>query len=258
VRGNFVLKNGSKETVMDIVSERARGTLTKPVAEKVNSITKAIKAMDKGMGVQWARTISTTENGKSYKDDGVYDPITHTMYIALDSERPYTVIAGHELSHALEGTEAFNVILNDAINTLKKNGVYDEKLAKAKTQYGEKSNTFLNQEIVADKIGELFNNPAELKRLVNSRRGVVGKLINALDTLIGKLKGVPKAAQELTALRQKLQAAMNETRDARRAHLGRDGRARGHLRRKRGTPRERTPGRRSAQRAKSPSRLHRG
>lgn len=207
-------KQGKGNVTVKTISQEARQMFTDNERHTMKTLERTGRQL--GVNVQWAYSISHEEGGSRASDNGMYDPETDTLYISFDSATadggaPYVAILGHEIAHSLEGTQAYNTILQYAVQQSKGNGTYDKKMESLRKAYPDRTELYLQQELVSDVVQNVFNDKAELRRLVNSQRGVVGAILNAIDTILSKLKG---RNAELSKLRTMLQDALNEKQDA--------------------------------------------
>jgi len=201
---------GKGTVAVRTITEDAQKQFTRNEQKTMRDISKSAKAL--GVNIQWAYNISHTENGVKMADNGMYDPNTNTLYISWDSATaeggsPYVAVLGHEISHSLEGTDAYNTIMQYAVKQAQDNGTYDAKMESLRQTYADKAELYLQQELVSDTVQDVFTNKAELRRLVNSQRGVVGAILNAIDSVIGRFK---TGNAELSRLRQMIETALNE------------------------------------------------
>jgi chorismate mutase len=211
----LTFRQGKGDVQVRTVSETARAAFTDLEQKTMRELERVGKTL--GVTVQWAFDIQHYENGAWAQDNGMYDPESNTLYISWESATadggaPYAAVLGHEIAHSLENTQAYNTIMKYAVSKAKASGAYNAKMAALRERYGDRSETYLHQELVADTVQEVFTNPAELRRLVNSRRGVVGAILNAIDTILGKFKN---GNAEIARLRQMLQDALDERQTAR-------------------------------------------
>lgn len=110
------------------------------------------------------------------KNNGWIDRNTNTIYLNTNSQKAMKFILGHEITHPMENMtkdSAYRGVYDEIITSLKENGTYDElfktlnkrysKLVKGKTK--QQAEEYINQEIVADYIGENLTNFEEIQKL---------------------------------------------------------------------------------------------
>jgi len=207
----LTLQQGKGTVTPRLIAESERSVMDDTDKATMRDVEKTAKRLGV-KNIKWAWDITHTENGVVVNDDAAYDPNTDTVYLALDAKgSPYVGLLGHEIGHSLEGTEHYNTILQYAVEKAKADGTYDTQMENLRNLYGEQAEKYLQQELVSRTITQVFNDKTELRRLVNSRRGVIGAIINAIDTILGRFRnGNP----ELSKLRTMLQQALDEKQTA--------------------------------------------
>lgn len=98
------------------------------------------------------------------------------IYINTEGENPVRWAATHEFSHAMKqsATESWSRYQNYVVSQMKRNGSYESVfVAKAKA-YGTADANYINEEIAADYIGDLFSDVDSLADFIReSRRDAV-------------------------------------------------------------------------------------
>jgi len=210
-QANRVINTPKGEVNLSVITQEERGAFDRSQRRRMSAAQRVAGIF--GVNIEWARGITATENGRTFANNGAYDPNTNTMYLSTDggsTAQAFMRVAGHEITHSLKGSAAYQILENYVVSQAKANGMYDMQMERLRGQYGEQSQGYLHDELMSDKIGELFENKAELRRFTNAHRGVVGKILNALDRMIERIKGVPEAAAEFQRLRELLSAALDE------------------------------------------------
>lgn len=147
-----------------------------------------------------AKTVFTDELPKNVK--AFYDTKEKTMYLSNDISS--NELMGHELTHSLEGTEAYEDLKSYVLDNLKVNigeENYNELIAKKIKAYSgvnEKQKTgkgggFVARyeaetEIVADEMGKLLSEAKSIERLIQHKRfKVVRKIWQWIKDTLAKL-----------------------------------------------------------------------
>lgn len=124
-------------------------------------------AQDLGMRVMYVKGL-TDSAGTSL--DGVIT--SQGIFINSEAKNPSRFVATHEFSHRMKqaSPEAWQRYQDFVVNRLKIDGRYYAVFeAKAKA-YGNSDESYINEEIAADYIGELFENETELAELIKESR----------------------------------------------------------------------------------------
>lgn len=144
--------------------------------------------------------------------NGYFDPKTNKIHINPNVENAYTKVLTHELTHSLEGTEAYNKLQMYALNYLRKSGEYTtlrNELEPMYKQFGlldgmnqTEIDTYMNQEIMSKFSERLFSNQESINQLVNENRSLARKILNWVREKLGLLTG--KLTKEEIELRKDL------------------------------------------------------
>ncbi len=154
----------------------------------------ATMAKDLGMRVKFVKGL-TDGTGKAL--DGVIT--SEGIFINSEAENPSQFAATHEFSHRMKQTapEAWKRYQDFVISRLKVDGRYYKVFDKKAAAYGTENESYIDEEITADYIGELFGNEAELADFIReSRRDAVTirdvwySILDKLDLLDEKKKAL--------------------------------------------------------------------
>lgn len=151
--------------------------------------TAAKVAEQTGRSIEFVETLGGGRNGK-------YDAETGTLYIAADSPNPVKTILKHELTHSLEGTQAYadlsNYLLNDVISN---EGIDIDRLIQAKiTDYGAFGETLTEdgaiRELIADYVGDnLFTSEKAIRQLSAEKPSLARRILNWIRSMKTELFG---------------------------------------------------------------------
>ena len=174
--------------------------LTPSQVARLMRIGKVAKSM--GLGIRFV---------DSMEDNGLYDPNTNTITIALDAENPIEVVFGHETMHKIaENKDDYNTIRNLAIEILGEeefNRRVDdaEKLYNRNGYNHEKS--YYEEEVVCDFMGEMLNNNNLLDRICFN---VNHRILSVIRDVLEKIASYfAKSDENIVRVRTIVSAAYN-------------------------------------------------
>lgn len=150
-------------------------------AYKVNVRTRrALSNAANRLGVKI--TFDDTLNG----ENGIYDPRTGVIHIALDSADPIGVIATHEMTHRMKETspELYENFKNIAFGIMKENGSFENVRNAVIESYGE--NAAIDDEILAHYTRNIVEDIGEFEKLVGVNRNLAQRIFDFFDQLIRK------------------------------------------------------------------------
>lgn len=151
--------------------------------------TAAILAEQTGRNIEFVETLGEGRNGK-------YDAETGTLYIAADSPNPVKTILKHELTHSLEGTQAYTELSKFVSDILvKETGMSLDEIIEAKIGiYGLSGETLDSNgalaELVADYVGDnLFTSEKAIRQLSAEKPSLARRILNWIRSMKAKLFG---------------------------------------------------------------------
>ena len=108
--------------------------------------------------------------------NGAFDRKNNKLYLNTNSQKAFKFIIGHEITHPMENMKensAYKAIYDEIIASLRKSGQYQKQYNSIKKRYKNElknkskqdAEQYINQEIVADYMGENFKNFAEIQKL---------------------------------------------------------------------------------------------
>lgn len=198
-------------------SETVMNNLSRADAKRVREVEKLAKDLglpERGVKLQWDADIEVYDGADVFADNGFYDSKEKVLHISLDAENgAYRAVLLHEMSHMLEGTAAYRQIQTIAVRRLKEAGVYESMMREYGELYGADEQTYIEQEIVADEVARICNEPAYARVVARGNRGIINKLLNALDTIKARHRLGKEAAAQFESLRALLQNALEENAD---------------------------------------------
>lgn len=167
---------------------------TRKTGEALNvdstSIETAARVAEKtGRNIEFVETLGEGRNGK-------YDAETGTLYIAADSPNPVKTILKHELTHSLEGTQAYTELSKFVSDILvKETGMSLDEIIEAKIGiYGLSGETLDSNgalaELVADYVGDnLFTSEKAIRQLSAEKPSLARRILNWIRSMKTKLFG---------------------------------------------------------------------
>lgn len=167
---------------------------TRKTGEALNvdstSIETAARVAEKtGRNIEFVETLGEGRNGK-------YDAETGTLYIAADSPNPVKTILKHELTHSLEGTQAYTELSKFVSDILvKETGMSLDEIIEAKIGiYGLSGETLDSNgalaELVADYVGDnLFTSEKAIRQLSAEKPSLARRILNWIRSMKAKLFG---------------------------------------------------------------------
>lgn len=233
-RGNANVATESDNDVQTTESTQTTQATKSPIAEEANSHLadseqKAKERMKYLTPSQVARLMRIGKVAKSMglgirfvdsmEDNGLYDPNTNTITIALDAENPIEVVFGHEVTHGLrnQSEEAYQSLRNAVMATIPSD-VFKARVASTKSLYesaGQKGNDeYYEEEAICDLVGELVGKSDVLSNLKrNADYKVLGWMHSVVKSIMGVLRRGDKEYQKFSeaekAFRQAYLDAVN-------------------------------------------------
>lgn len=127
---------------------------------------------DKGVAFRWMDNEKLKESGFALEGKIVNGVKTaDSILLNVDSHKALNAVAGHEITHVLEGTEFYDSFRQLAVQLAKMKGEYDSRMADLKQLY--KEGTDLEAELVADIVGDyIFTDEAFVRLLQTGKRGL--------------------------------------------------------------------------------------
>ena len=187
------------------LTEADRAAVTAQQKHAMNSV----EALSKRLGVQvhWVKAIHTyAANGEAVGDAaGISNREKRSITLSIKGGKADMLagIAAHELTHQLEGSGAYEEFRGYVLQQMKDAGKYEDMLQRYTGVYNTQDAAYLENEMVADFVrDDLFHDERSIRRFVNEHRGIVGKVLNAFDTLLTRIKGLPTATKEVQRARE--------------------------------------------------------
>ena len=174
--------------------------LTPSQVARLMRIGKVAKSM--GLGIRFVDSMA---------DNGLYDPNTNTITIALDAENPIEVVFGHETMHKIaENKDDYSTIRNLAVEILGEDE-FNRRVDDAETLYKKNGynyeKSYYEEEVVCDFIGEMLNNNNLLDRICFN---VNHRILSAIRDVLEKIASYfTKSDENIVRVRTIVSAAYN-------------------------------------------------
>ena len=172
----------------------------------VFSVTDAKRLKDTGFAIQDA-----TVNGY-FTEDGIA--------INISSSKALNSIVGHELTHALEGSELYDALKDVVVEYAKTTGNYDSHIAALKEIYSGKKgyetdlDAKAERELVADLVGDyLFSDTDFISRLSVKNRNLFQKIYDEIKYLAKLATSGSKEARQLEKVKHLFEQVYRDTKN---------------------------------------------
>ena len=189
-------------------SYRKDGTLSRKQIRVMENLASKL-----GLKIEWHETMA---------ENGLYDPKTRTIHIALDAQNPIDAVFGHETMHKIaENEEDYEMMRNLAIEILGEEE-FNRRADKAEELYKDNGydydRAYYEQEVVCDFMGDMLHDNELLERVSwNANHRVLAAIRDVLDRIIS---GLGLVDENLVRVRTVVSAAYNNA--IRRAEENKD------------------------------------
>lgn len=145
------------------------------------------------------------------------------IYINIESSKPLNFIVGHEITHALEGTDYYSKKLQSAVfDFAKSKNIFDERLKQVKEAYKGRSDADINAELTADLVGDLlFSDSDFINHIVSADRNMAQRLYDSIKHLLKLATSGSREERELEKAKWAFEQAFQEqSKNAKNAKAG--------------------------------------
>lgn len=146
-----------------------------------------------GYGIEFFRQ----KNPDGTTKHGLYDPKSNKIYLNVNSARTVPVTVGHEVTHTLEGTAAYEGLHDITFATLQSQGKnIDAERARVRNLYEIAGITLADNEaidadIVAEYVGtRLLDNVSAIREVYRENPSVGRKIASAIDKMLIRATGM--------------------------------------------------------------------
>ena len=159
-------------------SYRKDGTLSRKQIRAMENLASKLE-----LKIEWHETMA---------ENGLYDPKTRTIHIALDAQNPIDAVFGHETMHKIaENEEDYEMMRNLAIEILGEEE-FNRRADKAEELYKDNGydydRAYYEQEVVCDFMGDMLHDNELLERVSwNANHRVLAAIRDVLDRIISGL-----------------------------------------------------------------------
>lgn len=207
-------QNDGKALTPKAVDSDYVGVVENDLSSKMDSNTReGLDALGKAVGVK----IHIEESLAGGQANGLYKD--GVLYIAIDSDNPYMVVAKHELTHSLHESspELYKKYKDFVISEINKSNpkAYNEMVDRLISRYSEIGETLTRDqaqdEIVADATEMFFTDSDIISRLANEDKNLAEKIVEFIKELITKiqnaLQGMEPRSRAAIVLNENLEVA---------------------------------------------------
>lgn len=140
--------------------------------------------------------------------DGFYNP-KEGITVNIDSPKSRQFVVGHEITHALEGSELYDALRKSVFDYAKMKNQYDSRMESIQKRY--KEGTDFEAELTADLVGEyIFSDTDFVKHLSTQNRNVFQKVYDEIKYLYKVATAGSKEARELEKVKRAFEKAYRE------------------------------------------------
>ena len=174
---------------------------------------------DKGMSFDFVDNKKIQETGFAVEGKTVngYKTDEGNIAVNIEAKKALNVVAGHEITHILEGTEFYSELQQVVENYAKAKGEYDTRYQALSKMYegvykGEKFDKKIKEELTADMVGEyLFTDAEFVNRLSTEKPHLFKWLYDEIKYLCKVATAGSKEARELEKVKKAFEKAYKES-----------------------------------------------
>lgn len=140
--------------------------------------------------------------------DGFYNP-KEGITVNIDSPKSRQFVVGHEITHALEGTELYDALRKSVFDYAKMKNQYGVRMESIQKRY--KEGTDFEAELTAELVGEyIFSDTDFINNLSTQNRNVFQKVYDEIKYLCKVATAGSKEARELEKVKRAFEKAYRE------------------------------------------------
>lgn len=168
---------------------------------------------DKGVLFDFTNNQKLKESGFAVDGKFVNGYVTKDgITLNMDSSKYLNSVAGHEITHVLEGTELYNELQNTLFEYAKSKGEYQSRLDTLTKLYEGVKDADVNAELTADLVGDyLFTDSKFISHLSTTNRNVFQKIYDEIKYLYKIATAGSKQARELEKVKRAFDKAYRES-----------------------------------------------
>ena len=165
---------------------------------------------DTGVLFDFSNTAKIREAGFAVEGQTVDGFITKDgITVNIDSPKSRQFVVGHEITHALEGTELYDALRKSVFDYAKMKNQYGVRMESIQKRY--KEGTDYEAELTADLVGEyIFSDTDFINNLSTQNRNVFQKIYDEIKYLVKVATAGSKEARELEKVKRAFEKAYRE------------------------------------------------
>ena len=195
----------AEETELDEQVAKARN-VTEATGIRYGVDERTIRKAER-IGRMIGKTIQFYEQGSKNgtAENGFVNPRTGEIYYNVNAKQALNFTLGHEFTHTVEGTEAYENLHALVLGRLAEEGIdVSERRARVRDTYeragiGGMTNTEIDQEIVADWVGDHLSDERTIREICREDASVGKRIRDTIDDFLvraGQMQGVVTAYEE--------------------------------------------------------------
>lgn len=159
---------------------------------------------DKGVKFDFTNNQKLKESGFGVDGANVNGYVTKDgVVLNTQSSKYLQSVAGHEITHVLEGTEFYDTMKEAVFNYAKTKGEYDSRLKTLTKLYENVQNANIEAELTADLVGDyIFSDADFVKSLATGNRNVFQKIYDEIKYLCKTVTTGSKEARQLEKVKK--------------------------------------------------------
>ena len=209
------------ENVMKGLSEAKRKTYQSAIDNNFNNQNAVHDLVDlvanfsdkTNIPITFTDTKGLKEAGYSASDGQIINGVYTKDGIKLNhqSKRALNVIAGHEITHALEGTKHYQELQKKVFDYAKSKNDFDKRRATLEEVYKNQKDADIDAELTADLIGDyLFTDEKFIQRLASEDRNLAQRIYDSIKRLLKIATSGSREERELEKAKWAFEEAFRE------------------------------------------------
>lgn len=210
VARTYVDSENNKLYVDDSVIQK----LSKPQQQRVNEVLKVVNGIRQKFGIDYNVVFSNGLTNGRRRFNGL--KFKNTIFLDVNSNKALHKTLMHELVHTLEGTKTYSKLAEFTkqwYNETKGTDAWENEFKEKKKEYaqvGQTSGSIIEQEMIADAVGDMFNTVEDARKLVQENRTLAQRIKNWIAEKINSNKGDKQISSSLKESYNALKEALAE------------------------------------------------
>lgn len=204
----YTNKGNAYQVDLDSIDEKLRPTYERAMQSNILNNTNrthdfvnliAKLENDKGLVFNFTNNENLKNTGFALDGKVVNGYITDDgIFLNIDSDKALNSVVGHEITHALEGSELYDALKTTIKDYAKSRGEYEVKYNDLRELYKEVKDANIENEITADLVGDyLFTDEEFVKRLSVENRNLFQKIYDEIKYLAKLITTRSKEGRQL-------------------------------------------------------------